>query len=68
MPRGDPAGYLPSVKRARMKGKHKMSGGAAPGSGAERQMMGQHDTPQGKAPAKKMNPLKRARRRAFLGF
>jgi len=64
--KGDPAGYLPSVQRARKRKKI----GLGSLSTTEHQMMGQHDTPQGKAkPRIAMNSRRKAaRRRAFLGY
>mgnify|MGYP001589209091 CR=1 FL=1 len=86
MPKGDPAGYLPNVKKARMnmrrKRKAAVGKATAPGGSAQRQMMAQHDTPQGmgkpgtKMPmsaltfknGSKLNMRKAARHKAFLGY
>lgn len=59
----------PRVKKARMNmlRKGKKGKGAAPGASAERQLMGQHDTAQGKGKPGP-NPRKVARHKAFLGY
>lgn len=75
MPKGDPAGYLPNVKKARMNMRRKRKAvvgkAAAPGGSAPRQMMGQHDTPQGMGASGTKMPMssrKAARRKAFLSY